>query len=165
MAIIYLSRQLLGGLKLPTLHRNCLAAISNGPFSAMVYVAFQHARFTRDPCHHGKPWALTSRFHPYPACAGRLFSVALSVSSAFHGRTPAYRGVHCPLLSGLSSQLERWAIAGPGRAKILISLWFVVMDCSWWLVATGLRFVKKYFGSAITKTGMELVDKWFYFFL
>jgi len=32
----------------------------------LAYLAFQHARFTRDPCCHEKPWALTPHFHLSP---------------------------------------------------------------------------------------------------
>jgi hypothetical protein len=76
---------------------------SNGPFSALVYVALQHARFTRPANCLTEPWALTPRFHFYPPrrcrnnppiAAGlahfrgfrQLFSVALSVpmDECFH---------------------------------------------------------------------------------
>jgi hypothetical protein len=45
------------------------------------YLALQPIRFTRTPCHHSGPWALTPHFHPYPPVGGRLFSAALSVDS------------------------------------------------------------------------------------
>ena len=31
-----------------------------------IYVALQHTRFTQNYCYQQFPWALTSRFHPYP---------------------------------------------------------------------------------------------------
>lgn len=34
---------------------------------APAYLVLQPIRFTRVGCRHPKPWALTSRFHPYPA--------------------------------------------------------------------------------------------------
>jgi len=40
-AIIYLSRQLLSGINLPTLY------LGRAALKAVLYVAFQHARFTR----------------------------------------------------------------------------------------------------------------------
>ena len=44
---------------------------SNGPpepFAGTgIYVALQHARFTRCACYHEQLWALTSHFHPYVA--------------------------------------------------------------------------------------------------
>ena len=45
------------------------------------YLALQPIRFTRTPCHHGVPWALTPRFHPFLARGGWFFSVALAVRS------------------------------------------------------------------------------------
>lgn len=36
------------------------------------YLALQPIRFTRPPCRHGAPWALTPHFHPYPGRAGTV---------------------------------------------------------------------------------------------
>jgi len=33
---------------------------------SLIYVALQHTRFTQKYCYQYDPWALTSRFHPYP---------------------------------------------------------------------------------------------------
>src|SRR3984957_17605346 len=65
------------GIWLPTLRHRA------GRPRSPVYVAFQHARFTRAGSYLPAPWALTPRFHPHrPADAGRqLFSVALSVNA------------------------------------------------------------------------------------
>ena len=38
-----------------------------------VYMAFQHTRFTRKTYYYAMPWALTSRFHPYPPKADGNF--------------------------------------------------------------------------------------------
>lgn len=56
-----------------------------------LYVAFQHPRFTHAAPFGTASYALTARFHPYPTCAGRLFSVALS-SSASRQKPRRYRG-------------------------------------------------------------------------
>lgn len=48
-AIIYLSRRLLYGIDLPTLYHR-----ASSP-QAVLYVAFQHARFTRDEYHYSPP--------------------------------------------------------------------------------------------------------------
>jgi hypothetical protein len=47
-AIIYLSRQLLTGINLPTLQCSRFDPGSGEQPSALVYVAFQHARFARE---------------------------------------------------------------------------------------------------------------------
>lgn len=39
----------------------------------LVYVAFQHARFTRHGCYHQRPWALTPRFHLFLASEVVIF--------------------------------------------------------------------------------------------
>jgi hypothetical protein len=49
------------------------------------YLALQPIRFTRPPCHHDAPWALTPHFHPCPDKSERLFSVALAVHSRVSG--------------------------------------------------------------------------------
>lgn len=36
------------------------------------YLVLQPIRFTRAPCHHGGPWALTPHFHPYPDSVGTV---------------------------------------------------------------------------------------------
>jgi len=39
----------------------------------LLYMAFQHKRFTRTICYHNIPWALTPRFHHHPPC-GRFLT-------------------------------------------------------------------------------------------
>jgi hypothetical protein len=53
-AIIYLSRKLPSGLKLPTLQWSTEADRASSP-QPLVYVAFQHARFTRLYCCQYRP--------------------------------------------------------------------------------------------------------------
>jgi hypothetical protein len=106
VAIIYLAPALLQGSScLPSGVASSRRHRTSRP-RPPVYVAFQHARFTRAAGYPTPPWALTPRFHPHPL-DGQLFSVALSVNAfAPPGSSP----VHCPKLSGLSSRRCRRAM-------------------------------------------------------
>jgi hypothetical protein len=72
-AIIYLAPALLpGSFCLPT--QRSSSRLSRGEDrtsrpSTLVYMAFQHARFTLPICYHTGTWALTPHFHPYPVSA------------------------------------------------------------------------------------------------
>lgn len=116
-----------GSICLPCIPSQQVGTRTSSP-QTILYVAFQHARFTRKWCYHQKPWALTPHFqpHPYPRQRrGRrqLFSVALSVTSTYFSASveiPGYSPVHCSVLSGLSSsRLWREAIAGLQRTANL----------------------------------------------
>ena len=93
--------------------------------STLVYMAFQHARFTRPAGHPAKPWALTPHFHLYPPAplqgwdnpgqrpgegSNFLWHCLFPFRPAGKptGKTrPGYSPVHCPMLSRLSSPDQR----------------------------------------------------------
>lgn len=72
------------------------------------YWAFQYARFAPSGCCQQLPCALTALFHPYPACARRLFSVALSINARLH--CPPVRwciALYCPDFPLQACSLQR----------------------------------------------------------
>ena len=97
MAIIYLFRQLPGGLNLPTLYlgRAALRRYYTWHFSMQGLPASDITVKSRGLLPH--IFTLIPAFQP-----GQLFSVALSLP-AFYYRCLAYHKVHCSVLSGLSS--------------------------------------------------------------
>jgi hypothetical protein len=84
VAIIYLAPVLLQGSScLPSGVASSRKHRTSRP-RPPVYVAFQHARFTRAAGYPTPPWALTPRFHPHPHPQRKwrqLFSVALAVNA------------------------------------------------------------------------------------
>jgi hypothetical protein len=53
---------------------------------AVLYMAFQHARFTRYCRYQQQPWALTPHFHPYCVCANT--NTAVIFCGTFSSRQP-----------------------------------------------------------------------------
>ena len=87
---------------------------------ALVYLAFQHARFTRIQPSGRKPWALTPRFHPHLCCCQQVGGHFLWHCLVRLRRSPAVSGMHCPVLSGLSLwcfRITRWRSLQRGKDR------------------------------------------------
>jgi hypothetical protein len=68
---------------------------------SILYMAFQHARFTRSCSYLQKLWALTPHFHLCSASGVVIFCGTVSTSPK--ARRPAVSRIRCSELSGLSS--------------------------------------------------------------
>ena len=75
--IIYLRWLLPAHLYLPTLDHQ-----ASSP-QAVLYMAFQHARFTRYCRYQQQLWALTPHFHPYCVCANTNTAVIFCGTFSF----------------------------------------------------------------------------------
>src|SRR5688500_14137746 len=64
-------------LYLPTLDHQASST------QAVLYMAFQHARFTRYCRYQQQPWALTPHFHPYCVCANTNTAVIFCGTFSF----------------------------------------------------------------------------------
>ena len=68
-----------------------------------IYLAFQHARFTRIPPCSGKLWALTPHFH---LCRGTSTGIVIFCGTVspptLQRECPEVIGMRCSMLSGLS---------------------------------------------------------------
>jgi hypothetical protein len=78
----------------------------------LLYVAFQHARFTRFNCYQLRPWALTPRFHPHRCfCNGSYFLWHLLSTVA---RCPAIHrctALCCPDFPTMKTLSKTWPVA------------------------------------------------------
>ena len=87
-------------LYLPTLGRVApTMQTKTSRFQPALYMAFQHARFTRISPYNEKPWALTPHFHPYPTNRAVIFCGTVS---SRRSESPAVSRMRCSMLSGLS---------------------------------------------------------------
>jgi hypothetical protein len=83
------------GLYLPTLRPKRATRCCAFRHYVAVYLAFQHTRFIPAACYQTASCALTARFHPYRACAWRLFSVTLSVGALLRRPPVRWRAALC----------------------------------------------------------------------
>ena len=98
-------------LFLPTLDGSAKSEIERAALKPILYMAFQHLRFTRTGNYLTAPWALTPHFHLFLRLSWQdsyfLWHCLLLRLPGIAGYSP----VGCSMLSGLSSPVYTKAIA------------------------------------------------------